>query len=415
MPKNLNGASFQQELLTKYQTIKNNFLGGLLIDLTQNNIKIALLARIDNITPEDQLVLDNFYNSNSENEKTINKHDIEAYKPIINFLNKKSDKMRNRETVNLLAFLLDYQPRPLTKYLNSHDSVSAVKEVSTEFEGNKIEENIKRAKLEIKQKISTHKKINFAKILSILGIIAISLFIISEFTSLFKQELPNEPNTIINIENLNADKTYYYYYIADGKIDITDDINAIGNNGTNPKPITHQVLNTYFYQQGVDTTAANYKIVRANYFNKGNTLPITDAKQFSNTTPEVENKHTNIPEKENFKTNTNNTLSFAIIHNEKIDANLLPILQEKYKDSYQLIFNTKKEANYNCTGKTVYTYRKSKMTPDRIICDLEVVYQLKNIKTNQIIESKRELVIGTGFSEQKAKENALFKLSQLLN
>jgi len=425
-PKKRDTNTYLDELFQNYQSIKGTYLGGSLVDLTENRIKNALLSRINNLSEEDQLIFDNFiqlsrkkpkfsiiYKTNENGSlidyySTINEYSPTdgLFKPIINFLKSGTKtKIRNIDTTNLLAYIIDYQPRPFTKYLQ-HDSKEKKKE-------------------EIAEKKTIQRDV-IIKFLKILGIIALLLYIITTlFTNFFKKEKTTGPITI-NIENFNTNHSYYYYYTKDGKVTLLDDAASLHFKEKNSKPITRKVLNTYFFQQGKDTTSKKYKTLQAQYFNKGN-IPIIDTenndlkqtilvKQNDISKQQANNKSekTTTINKVKIDIKTTNSLSFNIQHNGAVDYEMLSLFQNIYQNKYQISTQTNQEEKFTCNGNTNYHFRQSKKDENRVICDFVLTYQISIIKTKKIIKSKNKKVIGTGFSEQAAKENAINKMGLLL-
>jgi len=258
-------------------------------------------------------------------------------------------------------------------------------------------------------------------IISILGIIALLLYIFSTFTNFFKKDNSTNPITY-NIENFNANKSYYYYYDKNNKITLLDNDAILHFEEKNSKPITRKVLKTYFYQQGKDTSSSKYKTLQAQYFNKGNTPIIDTNKNKLDSGNTI--KKTNITlqkinpivsrKKINSSTKTKKSLFIKIQNKSITDHELLFIIQQKYQNKYQISTQNKQEKQYVCEGKSAYQFRKSKKNENRIICDLTLTYQVSNSDTKEIIESLNKKVIGTGFSEQVAKESAINKMALLL-
>lgn len=132
---------YQKALFEKYHAIKKDFLEGLLDGkLTQKNIQDALLIRKDSLSNGDNKILSNF--CELEGFNSIEIVPITKYKPLINFLTKESPKsIRNQETVNLLAFLLDFKPRPYSQFLK--EGKHEITEISTEKQSNLIVQSFK--------------------------------------------------------------------------------------------------------------------------------------------------------------------------------------------------------------------------------------------------------------------------------
>jgi hypothetical protein len=61
-------------------------------------------------------------------------------------------------------------------------------------------------------------------------------------------------------------------------------------------------------------------------------------------------------------------------------------------------------------ASSTYTFRKSKLNEQLIVCDVEVTYFQHNTKTKINGFSKSTTAVGSGFSKAEAKQNALNKL-----
>jgi len=245
-------------------------------------------------------------------------------------------------------------------------------------------------------------KIMFSKFHSIhLIILLISLIILILILNL--QFLKNRIDANI-INNFNASNQYFYKMDEDGQYFIKDHRQDI-----NEKPLTPEVFDTYFVQQGYDTKRNDIKIIKANYFN--NNKRIIDN--------EVSNLKTKIPIstiKNNInigkETNKNDFL-FEVKSVTPIEEKLLTVFSEVF-DSINFISNSKTNLTQKCKINTSVNYQKSKLIENGSICILDLYYKMYNSKNNQIYSQKNIQIKATGFNEQESLNNALIKFKSQL-
>ncbi len=119
--------SYSEEIRTQYEEDKKK--GKLYSDLYVLKPGVirstCLHLEEDQLSNEDLKVLENFFNCKKEFglRKQIKKHDIDLFKPICNFLKQETKSLKANDSIELIAVLIDFQPRPYRHYLNS----SAVK------------------------------------------------------------------------------------------------------------------------------------------------------------------------------------------------------------------------------------------------------------------------------------------------
>ena len=428
-------SSYKRELLKKYDEVKSTLYGGLLSNLTNGNIKDVLEYRLKgNVKEYDIQILKEFFIENNEKEKTfgvplyklVKKSSLEKFRPFVNFLKGGKDNLSLSKIyrVDLLAFILDFEPRPYVIYSNHKEDNTNLKIVKTP--DNDLEEG-KNSNSSFDDE-DTLKKPFFTKenVIISLGIIALLLYILSSFTTLFTKENPNtiitDNSTTITIGNL--DQTNYYYYAKpDGKIGLTDKLKLNEIDKSIHHPVTRQVLNTYFYQQGEDTTSYKIKnIISAKYLQTSGKIEDTpDAVEKPKNTKQTpvsldykkniekdSSRQVNIPVEEYIKTNS---LSFQVSNQEDIDLDILAIFERKYATKYHILTEDSIKTNFVCTGHVSYAYAKNLIRDDLFVCDITLTYEIKNATTNYVVKtSKRETISGSGFSKRSAKRNALNKI-----
>ena len=115
--------SYQKEILKKYKKERGGEMKGYLMEPTSRQIREACISllRKEN-SKNDNYILNRFFQFKNEDDKlkTIQKFDADRFKPVVNFLKGKAQKT-SPENIELIALLIDFQPRPLQEYLKSID------------------------------------------------------------------------------------------------------------------------------------------------------------------------------------------------------------------------------------------------------------------------------------------------------
>jgi len=440
--RNTNSLSenYQFDLRDYYDNNKNRLLGGMLAKLTERSIKDAIGYRIQgDLSDIDVSILKAFYIENQKGGKTvgmnlysvINQTDIEKYKPFKNFLKGDTTNLSATFAADMLAFILDFKPRPYTSYVGLDEVINIKKEpkirriVDPTFLGNENEAPIPS----VKEKT---KKPFFSKegVFIFLAIVALLIYIASAFTDFFKTPEPTiittDNSTNITIETLNQ-SNYYYTKSTDGKISITEELAPDEVDLKKYKPVTRKVLYTYFSQQGQDTTAMETRnFIDAKYLQNGARIQdtSTDLKQESQVQDLVPISITEeIPIREEspqilpivatiVPKMASNSVSFQVKNETKdeLDHAVLSVFRDKYANKYVFIADNQTKTAFVCSGHTTYSYSPSPVREDMIVCDMILNYEIKNIANNKIKAGKRHVSTGTGFSEHAAKQNAIIKL-----
>jgi hypothetical protein len=130
----------------KYEEAKTGEYSSFLMNPSPAELKIFCLLLFDNgISKQDQEILDIFFDLNEESSKRkqMECYEVDKFKPIGNFLKGKTETTRV-VNLDLIAFLVDFHPRPYRKFLNTKGKLkltadysiieSAVKEKNKEIE-----------------------------------------------------------------------------------------------------------------------------------------------------------------------------------------------------------------------------------------------------------------------------------------
>jgi len=122
----------------QYEVAKNGMYSGYLLNPSPAQLRnLCLLLLENNWTKSDEEVFKIFFQVSEGKglRKAIENFDIEKFRPICNFLKGKSEKT-NPVGLNLIAILVEYQPRPFNKYLkvNANNSLEVLPEEKEEMQ-----------------------------------------------------------------------------------------------------------------------------------------------------------------------------------------------------------------------------------------------------------------------------------------
>jgi len=118
--------SYQKEVLEKYKKRKGGELSTYLLKPTPRLIKQACILLLDRrVSAADRHILNCFFQFRNEENKLreIQDFDNNRFRPIVNFLKGKA-QTTSSENIELISWLIDFQPRPLQEYLKSDSSIS---------------------------------------------------------------------------------------------------------------------------------------------------------------------------------------------------------------------------------------------------------------------------------------------------
>lgn len=193
--------TYKREILNKYGLEKKGELSGYLFEPTPKSIKELCENLVNERHSSDDIkILNNFFKPNKGEAvlHAIGKIDTTKFKPVISFL-KEDTKDPNPITLELISWLVNHNPRPLYKYLQSKDigkeQIIILKKIDTGEEQKKTE-NKTPSNLNKKQKNIIIKSILITAML-LLG------FCGKNFVD--RNQLPNKQNEDCMIWN----KTHY--------------------------------------------------------------------------------------------------------------------------------------------------------------------------------------------------------------
>lgn len=407
---------YLKAIFEHFQKIRADYLGGLLNNPTEGAIESAILTKLDDISDYDKKTLDNFYQKKTIDRETIKEANITTsiYRKISNFLKSEfpKSKIRQIETIEFIAFLIDFQPRPRREF---YKASKFAKDTERNLDKNPIKP------VSIAQTTGHKPENSFAiRLLIGLGIVAVSIYIFSNFGSIYKKSDKTNPNIEINIDNFNAGKNYYFFYDQNGKVTFVEKADRSKYVHQDLKPVTIKAFNAFFFEQGVDTTAQEIKILKANYFNESANL-ITDKeiqkiekKTLTNNVSDdgaYVNDHELKSDSEIIASKPK--LSFVYSDEDNLNEDIAAILQKEMNKKYSISLDSGYDAEYKCNIFTSYSYTPSKMFENKQVCHLNVKYEILKINDNTLIDSYNQEFKAIGFSEQSAQENAVGKFQKM--
>ncbi len=161
--------SYQKEILARYKREKGGDMRGYLAEPTRRQIREACIALLGKRNlKHDERILNRFFQFEEGKNKILQIQHFKADKfvPIVKFLKEKVQRT-SPENIELISWLIDFQPRPLQEYLKPDNSISEeeperpepeiVDEPNDEEEKKKQEEEKRRLE-EVKRKEEEEEK-----------------------------------------------------------------------------------------------------------------------------------------------------------------------------------------------------------------------------------------------------------------
>jgi hypothetical protein len=111
--------TYKNEILDKYKLEKGGKVSIYLVKPTSANIRAACILLLNKRNSiKDNHILNHFFQFKNESNKLkeIQDFDVDKFKPIVNFLKGRA-KNTSTQNIELISWLIDFQPRPLQEYL----------------------------------------------------------------------------------------------------------------------------------------------------------------------------------------------------------------------------------------------------------------------------------------------------------
>ncbi|WP_299762408.1 hypothetical protein [uncultured Dokdonia sp.] len=454
--------TYKREILKKYKEDIDGEIYSYLVEPQRKRIRkaCALVFEKRNHDLHDQKTLKDFFGFREENEEEkltiIETYELDKFRPIESFL-KGITKKPEDICVEMVSWLLDFKPRPFSRYLSSDHIHTPIKDESRNDTNSKesITEKIDPSNptpkedtvsdnseidisTENKKKPPSRKKRKWSLTLKIViafgaVLITTSYFlkdkiqlvtsppseeqrcmvwnedhyeeVICSWKSLARLEeydkklIDNFQKIEVNINTQffyqNGSPRIWYYKKPNGKIDY------FTANGFHPifkkdvKPISQHIINKYVLKSPFNTSFVNTpeKEELALFIFRNDTLDLEIAKQLQKT---LFSNYRSTP---------------YLIAAKKLNSQIKEHLQQGDLSMYKS--DMKKHIDYLCVGSVSYTYRESGVKPKRFACDIQLTYEIFDTQGNpELDKSYSKTITGSGFTKQEAQQNALKKITR---
>lgn len=371
-----NKSTYGTEIKKKYNTDGHLYLP----EITSLNIKNRCLTLLkENLSPSDKNILVSFLNikGDSKLQEILTEIDIDKFKPIGAFLTSKNpnSQLRYEEAYDFSAFIIDFNPRPYSKYLKYN--FRETNKIKTTFS------NKKEQPLEIKIS-DLSKLLNPLYIGLLLVVLLVSSWLLKDF--FFNTITEPVPQTII-YNTYNGNLNYYYTKKENGDIALYENTSQLPNNKF--KPVTQEVILTYFKQKNISVSNEDTK----RWFKE---KIITNKPIIVNTTDTVTTKNVK-------------KLSSIIAKNTKViirsDEGIDDVMGIYFKNTYK-----KTTQKYLATGNVSYHFRESSFIKNATVCELVLTYEVKLNDSDTLFDLNTITRTATSSSKTNAKNKAINKL-----
>jgi len=373
-----NKSTYGVEIKKKYNVDGHLYLP----EITPLNIKNRCLSLLkENLSSSDKNILVSFLNikDDSKLQELLTEIDIGKFKPIGTFLTSKKEnsQLRYEEAYDFSAFIVNFNPRPYSKYLKyNFRETDEIK--TTTFQK-------KKQPLEIKIS-GLSKLLNHLYIGLLLVVLLASVWFLRDL--FFNKITEPIPRTII-YNTYNGNLNYYYTKKENGDIVLYENTSQLPNNKF--KPVTQEVILTYFKQQNINVSNEDTKRWFKEKIVNENPTTIVNTTETATTKRDVKKLNSTI---------TNNT-EVIIKNSDDIDNAMSIYFKNMYKKTTQ---------KYLATGNVSYRFRKSSFIKDATVCELVLTYKVKLNNSDTLFDLSTITSTATGFSKVDAKNNAINKL-----
>lgn len=128
---------YKKAVLAHYEAIKNDLHSDFLLHPTTARLRSLCTVLFDSLNADDRVIFTRFFKPDSLDANLsfndVAKFDIDKFKPLLGFM-KSEATPRKTVVIELLAILIDYQPRPLKKF-----SKIGIKQVELNDESEKVD------------------------------------------------------------------------------------------------------------------------------------------------------------------------------------------------------------------------------------------------------------------------------------
>jgi hypothetical protein len=283
-----NSTDYYRAVKLKYEIVKSEVYEGFLLKPSPANLRDFCLLLLENgLGKKDLETFSNFFQSNPNQElkKAIHQFDVEKFKPICNFL-KGISQNTSSINLNLIAVLINFEPRPLSKFIiagseqteqtEQTEQIEQIEQTEREEEINTDSHLIKLDKVKIKKK--GYKNAVVISMVSIFGILGVQKlkdkpdecmqwrekeYVIINCDSGNLQNFSDIPvlalnEGIVNLKKVNPyefkpyfkyGKPILWYHKMNGQIEYFNSEGKHPVTGKQLKPITQYMVNKYLKEK----------------------------------------------------------------------------------------------------------------------------------------------------------------------
>ncbi len=428
---------YKREILHKFNVIENKKIAGYESELTSVSVRDACIylcdKRIDKVDIE---ILNRFFNCHNNTQpnyrEIINSLDKDKFKPIWQFL-KGDTESPSKFRIELVAWLVDFNPRPYAKYLKKtlddneiseendlelketkkldfdkkEDIVNSVNDLNIEFQK---EETNNKIEVAVKSKVGF--KITITLILTAMLFLVYSIAKSTHFISkdvevirkISTNELPDYLRTNQMLWKGTSNSGTMEYFTTSGKHPVTGKNLTLISKEEREEIIKEKEIIFKTKESKNDIELAEKTILNPSFKNR------TNSKEMAIFVfgEDIQLNREVISQLQSSKFSNYNTTTNLVLPNE-----MNKIIKENLLSGNMIVLGNTlyRHTDYICVGNTNSTFRASTVNSQITICDLKLnitVYDSKGNRQKSL--SKSNTYIGQGFTKQEAQKNAIKRI-----
>lgn len=406
---------YQKLVLEKFFKESGGNLHTFLHKPTPKSIKDACLAKYNNeCSAIDCQTLHNFFKfKNKDVIKGIKNFDTDKFKPIVNFL-KQDSKSTSDINVELISWLIDFEPRPYRNFLKQDETPKNLLKNTLAHKEKREENNNLQSQKNTEKRNNTNFYLKGFRIVIIASLITIIFILytigknvhfiskdVYEIKQIQLKDLPAFAKKHQNVWYANSTKGIPEYFDGAGMHPKT---------GQKLIKLSSSELNALVEGINIETTRE-----KSTSLPNKHTITKTKEKEFTNKSTKNQLAVFVFDENNQFNVKVSKLLqknlasSFTIINNNI--PNLTNTQIQQLKPGSKPVLHTLNYTNYVCVGNTNVTYKISTINTDIKICTLELIYDVYD-KNGALLQnySQTKTYKGQGFSKEEALNNTLKKI-----
>lgn len=229
---------YAMAIKAKYEEVKTGVFSGFLLNPSPAELKnLSLLLFDKGISKQDQEILNIFFDLNEESNKRkqIEWFNVDKLKPIGNFLKGKTETTKV-VNLDLIAFLIDFHPRPYRKFMASNEIVKLTADYS--INDSSIKDNKRDVLIEKREGFfEEYKKIAISKRIAL---VVLAILVFGSLSYDIKSNFFPDKNCMVWIKN-------HYQAVEYDKVKDTAEVIALNQEIlTNFKKIIVSDSTTFF-------------------------------------------------------------------------------------------------------------------------------------------------------------------------